>query len=189
MNDPTEGIIFTLHGFIDINNLLPEQIDIRDIARGLATEYRYAGQTHSPYSVAEHSVLVSLFVPEEFQRQALLHDAAEAYFKDLPRVVKYWANMNGYRELESCLQAVIFQRFNVVPTLESCAAISEVDKRLAISEINYLYANKQGVDLPLWRSKRGAPLDLDTIPCLPWQDAEVLFCARFAELFHAELPE
>jgi hypothetical protein len=189
MNDPTEGIIFTLHGFIDINSLRPEQIDIRDIARGLATEYRYAGQTHSPYSVAEHSVLVSLFVPKEFQRQALLHDAAEGYFKDLPRVVKYWAHMDGYRELESALQATIFERFNVVPTTESYEVVSKIDKRLAISEINYFYDNKPGIDLSLWRQKYGAPLDVGTIPCLPWQDAEILFCARYAELFHAELPE
>ncbi len=188
-NVDIDDLVFTLHGYLDINDLKSEQIDIRDIARGLATEYRYSGQTISPYSVAEHSVLVSLFVPPELAKQALLHDAAEAYLKDLPRIIKYRGEMAGYLELESVIQKVIFERFGVVPTPESTATISVADKRVALSEIARFFSHKPGFSLDRWRQRYGEPIELDSIPCLAWQDAELLFCARYSELFHTELPE
>lgn len=78
-------------------------VDIRDIARALSNMPRYGG--HLPhgvhYSVAQHSVLVSLLVQEKCKekgidkdttlylaRLALLHDAAEAYRPDIPSPIK-----------------------------------------------------------------------------------------------------
>lgn len=55
----------------------PEEIDVRDVARGLANECRYAGHTaidlpseRSFYSVAEHSVQVSIIAAR------VVHDSA-----------------------------------------------------------------------------------------------------------------
>ena len=66
----------------------PYQFHISDIARGLAMEPRYNGQTRRHYSVAEHCLHLSHITPEHLQRRALLHDRAEAYIKDLPRPLK-----------------------------------------------------------------------------------------------------
>jgi len=62
----------------------PGDIDILDIAQGLANECRYTGQTRAFYSVAQHAWLASQIVPRICALEALLHDASEAYCKDIP---------------------------------------------------------------------------------------------------------
>jgi 5'-deoxynucleotidase YfbR-like HD superfamily hydrolase len=61
---------------------------IDDIAHALGMQCRYAGHTRYFYSVAEHSVIVSLLM-EELKlgdpMEGLLHDAHEAYMIDMPR--------------------------------------------------------------------------------------------------------
>lgn len=72
----------------------PEDVQIADVAHSLARIARFSGATLGvvPYSVAQHSVLCRDLVALwgwgcEVQREALLHDAAEAYFGDLPAPV------------------------------------------------------------------------------------------------------
>lgn len=62
-------------------------IDIRDIARGLAHTARWGGQTTRFYSAAQHCVIVTKHMSYmagatcslELRRWALMHDAAQAY--------------------------------------------------------------------------------------------------------------
>jgi hypothetical protein len=84
-----------------------EEIDLRDIARGLSRQCRYAGQVRCGFlSVAEHSVLVSQLVPSV---AALLHDAAEAYLSDIPRATK--SELPHYLTLEARAMRAIAARF------------------------------------------------------------------------------
>jgi hypothetical protein len=99
----------------------PEDIHIEDIAWGLATECRFGG--HCPYySVAEHSIYVSDLMCSstsnhprviELQLIGLLHDAAEAYLKDIPRPLKYTPAFAQYRELEWSIQKAVYSRFQL----------------------------------------------------------------------------
>ena len=84
-----------------------EEINVQDIARGLANEDRYGNQTPYFYSVAWHTVALSYVVPEHLQKWALIHDAAEAYLCDIPRVLKKLGAFDVYREAEGRLLIII----------------------------------------------------------------------------------
>ena len=67
-----------------------EDIFLEDIAHHLAMKCRFNGATKYHYSVAQHSVncanvAAGVFDNEMLVKLCLLHDAAEAYFPDIPR--------------------------------------------------------------------------------------------------------
>lgn len=108
----------------------PEQIDLDDIAHGLAMTCRFAGHCQSFYSVAQHSWLVSRWCDPEVAQHGLLHDAAEAYLVDMPRPIK--RVLPEYRALEDHVQRIIYQRFGLAP--ETPADVKRVDARLLATE-------------------------------------------------------
>lgn len=116
---------------LDLLDPTPMDIEIEDIAHGLAFVARWNGQTKGEfaYSVAEHSVLVEqLFTqanpkaPVKWQLAALLHDAPEYVIGDMISPVKA-AVGPGYAELDDRLTAAIHLRFGLP------AAIPQTIKR------------------------------------------------------------
>lgn len=73
---------------LDLLNPDPDQIEIDDIAHHLGILPRFNGATRFPYSVAQHSLYVSMLVPDHLKLPALLHDAHEAYIGDLSTPLK-----------------------------------------------------------------------------------------------------
>lgn len=113
-------------------------IEVDDIAHGLAFVARWNGQTEGdfPYSVAEHSLLVEdLFrrmnadAPAKWCLAALLHDAPEYVIGDMISPVKA-AVGPSYGELDARLTAAIHLRFGLPATLPKPvkAAIKRADK-------------------------------------------------------------
>ena len=88
-----------------------DQIDIEDIAHGLAYQCRFNGQTTRFYSVAQHSLMVATLVPPRLRLPALLHDAAEAYLGDMVKPLKRL--FPEFSRLESGVLDLIGQRFSV----------------------------------------------------------------------------
>jgi 5'-deoxynucleotidase YfbR-like HD superfamily hydrolase len=111
---------------LDLLDPTPMDIEIEDIAHGLAFVARWNGQTRGdwPYSVAEHSLLVEQIFgrlgdpPPKWRLAALLHDAPEYVIGDMISPVKA-AIGAGYGELDLRLTAAIHLRFglpSVLPT-------------------------------------------------------------------------
>lgn len=151
-----------------------EDICIEDIATALSHECRFAGHTDHFYSVAQHSVLVSEMLPPELALEGLLHDAMEAYFKDIPTPLK--SLIPGYKKLEAACDAIIREMFNLPPAMS--AAVKHCDLIALATERRDL-----GLDdgVP-WPQLDGlAPLEDPIIPLLPAQ-ARAKFMARFNEL-------
>ncbi len=106
---------------LDLLDPTPVDIEIEDIAHGLAFVARWNGQTLGdfPYSVAEHSLLVEeLFArmqsdaPARWRLAALLHDAPEYVIGDMISPVKS-AVGPGYGEMDQRLTAAIHIRFGL----------------------------------------------------------------------------
>lgn len=89
------------------------EVTIEDIAHSLAMQCRFTGHVKKFYSVAQHSVGVSLLCDPADALWGLLHDASEAYICDLSRPVKHQPEFLGYREIEAKLQSVIMERFGL----------------------------------------------------------------------------
>lgn len=111
----TNHCLLTYSGqYVNVIDPDPATINIADIAHALSQINRFGGHTRTPYTVAQHCVLVSQIVPLEFRLHALLHDAAEAYFGDLMYPIKYLPQvMQNYRDLEGAMQAAIFKKFGL----------------------------------------------------------------------------
>ena len=110
---------------LDLLDPTPMDIEVEDIAHGLAFVARWNGQTHGdwPYSVAEHSLLVEQIYSRQFsgaeakwQLAALLHDAPEYVIGDMISPVKA-AVGPGYGALDERLTAAIHIRFGLPATL------------------------------------------------------------------------
>lgn len=118
-----------------------ESILIEDIAHALAHEVRFSGHTERPVSVAEHSLIVCQLVtdrglPLAVQLGALLHDAQEAYCKDIPRPLKRLLG-HTYEQVESRLANLIWSKFGC----HNDPAIKWADNVALVSEAQALMAN------------------------------------------------
>jgi uncharacterized protein len=106
---------------LDLLDPTPVDIELEDIAHGLAFVARWNGQTHGdfPYSVAEHSLLVEALVGRiapriepRWRLAALLHDAPEYVIGDMISPVKA-AVGPGYGALEARLAVAVQLRFGL----------------------------------------------------------------------------
>lgn len=89
----------------------PDQIDIGDIAHGLAYQCRFNGQVSRFYSVAQHSILVASILPDHLKLVGLLHDVAEAYLGDIVQPLKQF--LPEFEWIERRFMAVIGDRLGI----------------------------------------------------------------------------
>ena len=110
---------------LDLLDPTPVDIEIEDIAHGLAFVARWNGQTKGDYaySVAEHSLLVeTLFTrlspkaPAKWRLAALLHDAPEYVIGDMISPVKAAVGPD-YGALDDRLTAAVHLRFGLPATI------------------------------------------------------------------------
>lgn len=151
----------------------PDDIHIEDIAHSLAMSTRYCGHCSKFYSVAEHSVYVSQMVSPQHMRQALLHDASEAYISDIARPIKPF--LSNYKEIEEGLLKAICNKFEVSFPLHEEVKIA--DSTILHDEMLQLMKKPPGDwGLPY------PPAGIE-IRGYDWRTAKAFFMERFYQLW------
>lgn len=175
---------------LDLLDPSPFDVEIEDIARGLARVARWNGQTSGDhaFSVAEHSVVVEqLFTtlnprcaPAE-QLTALLHDAAEYVIGDMISPFKHALGID-YKAFEARLEEAIHIRYGLPPKMPPTLKkkIKQCDLYCAWFEATQI-AGFDPVEADQFFIPPPRDLKLLIRP-LPVKDAEQLFLTRFSEL-------
>src|SRR5690242_5635199 len=172
---------------LDLLDPSPLDIEIEDIAHGLARVARWNGQTAGAhaFSVAQHCVLVESLVSELRPRAtrwlrlaALLHDAPEYVVGDLISPFKAAVGID-YKSFEHRLLRAIHIRFSVPPelTAEDTGLIKRGDTFAAFFEATQL----AGFVIEEARRFFGTPRGV-TIPKLtplPAMEAQEQYLERF----------
>ena len=146
---------------------------IRDIAKGLSNTCRFGGQCPRFYSVAEHSVLMSHCVADEFAFEALMHDAAEAFICDMPKPLKML--LPDYRLVEDRVEAAVATRFGFPE--KKTPAVKEMDIRMLAAEQQQVMGNSH-----TWHHTHGLSAAPITVQFWSPQEAETEFLSQFYAL-------
>lgn len=158
-----------------------ESIDIWDIAWAIANECRFGGHCNRFYSVAEHScyvydAVVALTTGCQTRLFALLHDAHEAYTKDLMRPLRQAPQLSGYQELAARTQDRVIRKYGLKFPPTDIYLIDMVDVALLRAEAKLLMPSK-GAD---WEWPDGLPeVELDEFCGWTPQRARGEFHGRF----------
>jgi uncharacterized protein len=177
---------------LDLLDPSPLDIEIEDIAHGLARVARWNGQTKGDhaFSVAQHCVLVThLFshanpaATQHDKLAALLHDAPEYVVGDMISPFKAALGVD-YKAFENRLLAAIHVRFGLAAQIPQALtdAIKVADKTSAYLEATQL----AGFTLDEGRRFFGQPrglngFDMQLLP-LPTRDAADAYLALFSQL-------
>lgn len=114
-----------------------DEIYLTDIAESLSNICRYNGHCRHFYSVAQHSVLVSMMVPPEDAKWGLMHDAAEAYVGDVVYPLKrIFGFADAHVQTEEKILEHVAERFGLVPHMP--ASVKEVDALICGFEMRIL---------------------------------------------------
>ena len=167
---------------IDLVDPQPNDICIEDIAHHLSLVNRFAGSTIYPYSVAAHSVYVSMLVPLRCAKQALMHDAQEAYIGDVTSPLK--KALPDYQRIEAVFSDVIADKFGLDRIMDPEVKIA--DRIAYATERELLLTPTACATAKVEDDKSNKMVGVEPHPMplpLSWIDPEQLFLLRYRELF------
>ena len=179
---------------LDLLDPSPLDVEVEDIAHGLARVARWNGQTKGAhiYSVAQHALLVEALARTKVPRldakgrlAVLLHDAPEYVIGDMISPFKAVIG-DSYKAVERRLLAAIHRRFGLPAPLPATlqSLIKAADRNAAFLELTRL----AGFDLAEARRFFGQPpkfsaaLERDYLAPWPAGTAEARFRDRFEKL-------
>jgi hypothetical protein len=175
---------------LDLLDPSPVDVEIEDIAHGLARVARWNGQTKGPipFNVAQHSLIVEQFCgelkpgwPVKWRLAALLHDAPEFVIGDM--ISPFKAQLGGqYKTIESRLMQAIHLRFGLPAHLPETVEklIKRADRACAYFEAVQL----AGFDVEEARKFFSEPKGVNpvTLKAMTTLEAQGAYLKRFAEL-------
>ncbi|WP_337266624.1 HD family hydrolase [Oryzifoliimicrobium ureilyticus] len=177
---------------LDLLDPSPLDIELADIAHGLARVARWNGQTTGDhaFSVAQHSLVVEEIFrrlhpdakPDECM-MALLHDGPEYVIGDMISPFKAVVG-GGYKAVEHRLEAAIHLRFGLPahPPLELKKQIKKADFIAAYFEATELAGFSTMEAEKFFGRPRLISRDLLHLAPMPAPQAQAAFCARHAEI-------
>jgi uncharacterized protein len=177
---------------LDLLDPSPLDIEIADIAHGLARVARWNGQTAGDhaFSVAQHSLLVEdifcVLAPgatPDARLAALLHDAPEYVIGDMISPFKS-AVGGGYKSVEQRLQRAIHLRFGLpADTAEKLkSAIKRADRIAAYFEATKLAGFAVSEASQFFGRPRGMSPERFDIASKPAKTVQDHFLRRFASI-------
>ena len=176
---------------LDLLDPSPLDIEIADIAHGLARVARWNGQTKGEhaFSVAQHCVLVERITTElnprltrEARLMALLHDAPEYVIGDLISPFKVAIGID-YKALELKLQSAIHVRFGLPP--KTPGALAALFKKADLISAYFEATQLAGFEVDVARRFFVVPpksVKAHRLVPLATADAQVQFLDRFRRL-------
>ena len=176
---------------LDLLDPSPLDVEVEDIAHGLARVARWNGQTKGEhaFSVAQHCVLVERLTAElnprlarESRLMALLHDAPEYVVGDLISPFKAAVGID-YKDFELKLLAAIHLRFGL--PAKAPAPLQTLCKKADILAAYYEATQLAGFEPAEARRYFGTPpkaLKTPRLVPLPTQEAQAQFLERFRRL-------
>jgi uncharacterized protein len=181
---------------LDLLDPSPLDVEIADIAHGLARVARWNGQTAGPhvFSVAQHALLVEAiggaFEPRltaAGRLELLLHDAPEYVIGDIISPFKA-AIGHSYKAVETRLLAAIRLRFGLAPAPSAAMQrlIKRADRLSAYLEATRLAGFSEGEAVRVFGRPEPVEAALDAL-LGPWPTAEAqgAFLSRFHALAEA----
>lgn len=178
---------------LDLLDPSPVDIEIEDIAHGLARVARWNGQTTGPlpFTVAQHSLLVEEFCdalrpdwPAKWRLAALLHDGPEFVIGDMISPFKS-ALGDTYKSIEKRLQRAIHLRFGLPAELPVTIEklIKRADRASAFFEATQLAGFEAEEAARLFGAPDGVPAT--RLHCETTEKVQRRYLARFSALIAA----
>jgi len=166
----------------------PGEFTAEQIAHGLSIEPRYGGQAPYPYSVAQHSINVSLWAEQlagkdEVERllcawDGLFHDASEGLgLKDIPSPVKMLLKPL-YAPLEDKLMNALAQQFRFRWPMNGVVKTADMD----------VFGTEATVMFPIeerpekWQGTGQQVPGLDVSEWPDWRQTRARWMARYEDL-------
>jgi len=165
----------------DLLDPKPSSISIEVIAKHLSQINRFTGATKFPYSVAQHSVLVSRMCRYGFKMAGLLHDGHEAFLGDISTPVKEMLGREKIRAISDRIDLAICHALLDDPAYAEqlwSPHVKEVDTRMMETERLALLPPCEWE----WEWTEGVqPYDMVITRWSP-DDAEALFLHEYEKL-------
>lgn len=178
---------------LDLLDPSPLDIEIADIAHGLARVARWNGQTSGPaiFSVAQHSVFVEAIAADlhphlsrKGRLTVLLHDAPEYVIGDMISPFKAVLGAD-YGQVEQRLQEAVHRRFGLAPRTAPLIhrIVKQADRQSAWHEAVQLAGFDADEASQLFGPALGLSFDIGGF-LTPWSadTASERFLQRFADL-------
>src|ERR1035437_334287 len=135
------------------------EINIIDIAHSLSMSCRYNGHCSVFYSVAQHLLIGSELIKQQFKKEYFGHDFAETYTGDLISPIK--RKSPEFYKMEAKIEKVIAKKFDLIFPMPK--EVKEMDNLMLRMELSYLTKyNKYNEEFPI--SKKDFMKMIDKTP-------------------------